>query len=97
DQRRLGALVVPNKDEILAVARKMSNDDETIELSKEKMMSLLYDEIRTWTSQCTFQIGPISIVDEPFTIENGLTTQTIKIRRDKVAARYFKQITNLYK
>nr|CAD1820433.1 unnamed protein product [Ananas comosus var. bracteatus] len=81
DQRRLGALVVPNKDEILAVARKI----------------LLYDEIRTWTSECTFHIGPISIGDEPFTIENGLMTQTMKIRRDKVAARYCKQITNLYK
>ncbi|XP_008794653.4 LOW QUALITY PROTEIN: probable acyl-activating enzyme 16, chloroplastic [Phoenix dactylifera] len=97
DQRRLGALIVPNKDELLAVAKKLSFIDETSELSKEKMMSLLYDEVKTWTAGCSFQIGPILIVDEPFTIDNGLMTATMKVRRDKVAAKYSEQITDLYK
>ncbi|XP_020107003.1 probable acyl-activating enzyme 16, chloroplastic isoform X1 [Ananas comosus] len=97
DQRRLGALVVPNKDEVSAAARMRAIDDDATDLSKDKMMNLLYDEIRTWTSGCTFQIGPILILDEPFTIENGLMTPTMKVRRDKVAERYREQITKLYK
>lgn len=98
DQRRLGALIFPNQDEVLTVAKKLSilNGDD-IELSKEKMMSLLYNELRIWTAGCSFQIGPILIVDEPFTIDNGLMTPTMKIRRDKVAERYKEQIANFYK
>ncbi|XP_010905151.2 probable acyl-activating enzyme 16, chloroplastic isoform X1 [Elaeis guineensis] len=97
DQRRLGALIVPNKDELLAKAKMLSIIDETSELSKEKMMSLLYNDVKTWTAGCSFQIGPILILDEPFTIDNGLMTATMKVRRDKVAAKYSEQITNLYK
>nr|CAD1820483.1 unnamed protein product [Ananas comosus var. bracteatus] len=97
DQRRLGALVVPNKDEVSAAARMRAIDVDATDLSKDKMTNLLYDEIRTWTSGCTFQIGPILILDEPFTIENGLMTPTMKVRRDKVAERYREQIAKLYK
>ncbi|XP_052168585.1 uncharacterized protein LOC127785198 [Oryza glaberrima] len=32
---------------------------------------------------CSFQISPILIVDESFTVDNGLLTSTLKIRRDK--------------
>lgn len=97
DQRRLGALIVPNKDEVLAIAKKLSIIDGNSELSKDKMMRLVYNEVKTWTAGCSFQIGPILIVDEPFTIDNGLMTPTMKIRRDKVAAQYSEQITKLYK
>ncbi|KAJ6815677.1 putative acyl-activating enzyme 16, chloroplastic [Iris pallida] len=98
DQRRLGALIFPNKDELLTVAKKLSvTSDDSIDLSQEKIKSLLYDEVRKWTSGCSFQIGPIQVVEEPFTIENGMMTPTMKIRRDKVSARYKEEIANLYK
>ncbi|KAJ3683529.1 hypothetical protein LUZ60_013756 [Juncus effusus] len=91
DRRRLGAIIVPNKDEMLAIL------GDKMELTIEKMMSLLYGEVRTWTAGCTFQIGPILIVDEPFTVENGLMTPTMKVRRDKVTDKYHDQIANMYK
>ncbi|KAL7177122.1 hypothetical protein ACSBR2_030454 [Camellia fascicularis] len=98
DQRRLGAIIVPNKEEILVTAKKLLIvGADASELSEEKMTSLLYEELRKWTSGCSFQIGPILLVDEPFTIDNGLMTPTMKIRRDKVAAQYKEQIDNLYK
>ncbi|PSS35648.1 Acyl-activating enzyme 16 like [Actinidia chinensis var. chinensis] len=98
DQRRLGAIIVPNKDEILVTAKTLSIvDADALELGKEKMTSLLHEELRKWTSECSFQIGPILLVDEPFTIDNGLVTPTMKIRRDKVVAQYKEQIENLYK
>ncbi|XP_058093410.1 probable acyl-activating enzyme 16, chloroplastic isoform X2 [Magnolia sinica] len=97
DQRRLGALIVPNKDEILLAAKKLSIlEGDVSELSNEKTINLLYDELKTWTSECSFKIGPILIIDEPFTIDSGLMTPTMKIRRDKVVARYSDQIAKLY-
>ncbi|CAL9145662.1 unnamed protein product [Musa hybrid cultivar] len=97
DQRRLGAIIVPNKDEVLAVARRQSIVNDDSELSENKMMSLLYDELKTWTVGFSFRIGPILIVDEPFMIDNGLMTPTMKIKRNEVADRYREQIKQLYK
>ncbi|XAR48372.1 Long-chain-fatty-acid--[acyl-carrier-protein] ligase [Bertholletia excelsa] len=98
DQRRLGAIVVPNKDEILVAVKRMSAvDTEALGITKEKMTSLIHEELRKWTSDCSFQIGPILIVDEPFTIDNGLMTPTMKVRRNNVAAKYKEQIQNLFK
>ncbi|XP_043722147.1 probable acyl-activating enzyme 16, chloroplastic isoform X2 [Telopea speciosissima] len=95
DQRRLGAIIVPNKEEI---AKKLSIlDADSSEFSKEKMTNLLRTELQTWTSECSFHIGPILIADAPFMIDGGLMTPTMKIRRDKVIAKYSDQIAELYK
>ncbi|CAN0911292.1 Probable acyl-activating enzyme 16, chloroplastic [Linum grandiflorum] len=97
DQRRLGALVVPNKEEVL-VAAKMTSivDADATEVSKDQITRLLDQELRTRTAECSFQVGPILVIDEPFTIENGLMTPTMKVRRDRVAAKYQHQISLLY-
>ena len=42
------------------------------------------------------QLGDCRFVDEPFTIENGLMTQTYKIRRNQVAEKYAGTIAELY-
>uniref|UniRef100_A0A9I9DNM8 AMP-dependent synthetase/ligase domain-containing protein n=1 Tax=Cucumis melo TaxID=3656 RepID=A0A9I9DNM8_CUCME len=98
DQRRLGAIVFPNKEEVLSAAKKLSAEDSsTSDVSNEILTNLIYSEVRKWTSECPFQIGPILIVNEPFTIDNGLMTPTMKVRRDKVAAYYKKEIENLFK
>lgn len=98
DQRRLGALIVPNTEEALKAAKELSIVDANAnELARETLYDLLREELRKWTSGCPFQIGPILVVDEPFTIDNGLMTPTLKIRRDQVARRYSDQIANLYK
>ncbi|XP_039825391.1 probable acyl-activating enzyme 16, chloroplastic isoform X1 [Panicum virgatum] len=97
DQRRLGAIVVPNSDEVLAEAKRKSLVDENGEVAKDKVINMLYDELRTWTAHCSFRIGPIMIVDEPFTIDNGLMTPTMKTRRDKVTAKYQTEIEALFK
>ncbi|ONK66361.1 uncharacterized protein A4U43_C06F6930 [Asparagus officinalis] len=68
DQRRLGALILPTQDEVVALAKKLSIlNGDAAELSKGKILSLLYDELRRWTLDCSFQIGPVLIVEEPFT------------------------------
>ncbi|PKA61748.1 Long-chain-fatty-acid--[acyl-carrier-protein] ligase AEE15, chloroplastic [Apostasia shenzhenica] len=71
DQRRLGALIVANKDEVLKVVKNLS--EENSNLTKIEMINLLYSDLRSCTSRCSYQIGPILIVDEPFTV-NSLTS-----------------------
>lgn len=95
DQRRLGAIIVPNKEEILLASR--SSDSGVAELSKEQMAGLLSKELRKWTSDCSFQIGPILVIEEPFTIDSGLMTATMKIRRNRVVELYKEEIDDLYK
>ncbi|XP_027339955.1 probable acyl-activating enzyme 16, chloroplastic isoform X2 [Abrus precatorius] len=98
DKRRLGAVIVPNKEEVVKVAKELSIIDfDSSDVSVEKVTSLIYKELKTWTSESPFQIGPILLVNEPFTIDNGLMTPTMKIRRDRVVAQYREQIDNLYK
>ncbi|OIW21261.1 hypothetical protein TanjilG_31374 [Lupinus angustifolius] len=98
DKRRLGAVIVPNKEEVLKVARELSIiDSNSSEVSEEKVTSLIYKELNTWMSESSFQIGPILLVKDPFTIDNGLMTPTMKIRRDKVVTQYRDQIDNLFK
>ncbi|KAJ4831077.1 putative acyl-activating enzyme 16, chloroplastic [Turnera subulata] len=98
DQRRLGAIIVPNKEEVLETAKKLAIiDSNATELSKVQLTNILKEELRKWTSGCSFQIGPVLTVDEPFTIDNGLMTPTMKIRRDKVIDKYKEEIASLYK
>ncbi|XP_031114301.1 probable acyl-activating enzyme 16, chloroplastic isoform X2 [Ipomoea triloba] len=98
DKRRLGAIVVPRKEEVLLAAKQLSViDSNATEVSQEKTVTILHEELRKWTAGCTFQVGPILIVDEPFTIDNGLLTPTMKVKRDRVADLYKEQIDNLYK
>ncbi|CAA0838656.1 Probable acyl-activating enzyme 16-chloroplastic [Striga hermonthica] len=98
DQRRLGAIIVPDKEEILVAAKRLSLvESDASELSMQKQINLLHEELRNWTKDCSFQVGPILVLDEPFTIDSGLMTPTMKIRRDRVVSLYREQIENLYK
>ncbi|OMO51808.1 AMP-dependent synthetase/ligase [Corchorus capsularis] len=98
DQRRLAAIIVPNKDEVLQAAKNSSIvDADASDVGKDIITRLLYEELRKWTSECSFQIGPILVVDEPFTIDSGLMTPTMKIRRDRVVDQFKEEIANLYK
>ncbi|XP_054805695.1 probable acyl-activating enzyme 16, chloroplastic isoform X5 [Prosopis cineraria] len=98
DKRRLGAVIVPNKEEVVKTARNLSIiDSSSSDVSKEKVTSLIYKELKTWTSKFPFQIGPILLIDEPFTIDSGLMTPTMKVRREKVVAQYREQIDDMYK
>lgn len=85
DQRRLGALIVPNKEELQAVPVP-STDSER----------LIRSELNKYTSNCPVAIGPFVLILDPFTIESGLLTPTMKMRRNVITERYSSQIRDLF-
>jgi long-chain acyl-CoA synthetase len=61
---------------------------------KEKIRSALTTigaKLRPWE-----RVGAVVVILEPFSIQNGLLTQTMKIKRDKVTAAYKNEIVGIY-
>jgi long-chain acyl-CoA synthetase len=73
----------------------------TITLEDERVQKLLRDELtREVKDRPGFRpddrIGPFRLVLEPFSIENGLLTQTLKVRRPVVTERYRDMIDAMF-
>ena len=77
----LVALIVPNKEFI-----------------KEKEKEKINDIINNVNKKLTLveKIKRIQLVDENFSIENGLMTPTMKVKRKKVIEKYKNQLEKLY-
>jgi long-chain acyl-CoA synthetase len=104
DQKQLGALIVPNLS-ALAADKFIPADTELSEVANlpngEKIKALYRDELnREIKNRPGFspndRISIFSFVPEPFTIENGLMTQTFKVRRNMVNERYQDLISKMF-
>jgi len=64
----------------------------------ERPLEELRADVREATSDLrSFEtIHRVAIIDEPFTVENGLLTPTLKMKRNDVAKRYAQEIDALY-
>jgi len=51
-------------------------------------------QIKVWKE--VEKIKKIQLIDENFSIENGLLTPTMKVKRKKVTEKYKKELENLY-
>tara|TARA_Y100001968_G_scaffold280565_1_gene277135 strand:+ start:5710 stop:7671 length:1962 start_codon:yes stop_codon:yes gene_type:complete len=103
DEKQLGVLLVPNVENIIKWAKGHGislNQDLSASSQYESLRKLLRHEVNILLSS---RIG--SRVDErvcgvaivsPFTIENGLLTQTLKQRREKIASRDFEAVAQIY-
>ena len=61
---------------------------------KEELMSIMATsglKFRPWE-----RVGAVSILLEPFAISNGLTTQTLKVKRDKVLTSFAENVRAIY-
>ncbi|HIK55798.1 MAG TPA: AMP-binding protein [Synechococcales cyanobacterium M55_K2018_004] len=110
DQRSLGALIVPNLEALgqWAIAQGVLSQLDPLEgetlahlLAHEKVLALFRQELtREVKDRPGFRpddrIGPFRLLTEPFTIENGLLTQTLKIRRLVVMERYRSMIEDMF-
>jgi long-chain acyl-CoA synthetase len=96
DQKSLGALIVPDL-EALAPANLSTTD-----LDSPQLIDLFREELTREVKnrpgyRADDRIAVFKLVLEPFSIENGLLTQTLKIRRPVVMDRYHGMINEMFK
>ncbi|MEO0807814.1 MAG: AMP-binding protein [Cyanobacteria bacterium J06643_4] len=99
DQKSVGALIVPNREvlEKWATGKGLTLDN----LNAKPFQDLFKKELKREISnrpgyRPDERVGNFVLLDEPFTIENGLLTQTMKVKRPKVSDKYREAIDSLY-
>jgi len=100
DQRSIGALIVPNL-EALETWAKTQNNTKKIDLESKIVQDLFRQELNREVQnrpsyRADDRIGPFKLIEEQFSIENGLMTQTLKIRRHIVMERYCDIIDGMF-
>lgn len=96
DRKQLGALIVANLTPLEAANMILPDaqlQDVLAILASEKVQAIYREELnREVKSRPGYtindRIGPFAFLPEPITIDNGLMTQTFKIRRNVVTDRY---------
>ncbi|MDY6806300.1 MAG: AMP-binding protein [Cyanobacteriota bacterium] len=103
DQKFLGALIVPNLDNLekWAVEQKVAQSIAGLDLNSKPVRDLFAQELkREVKNRPSYRpddrIGPFTLISEPFTMENGLMTQTLKIKRPVVMERYRDMINGMF-
>ncbi len=104
DKSHLGALISPNIDTLQSWAEKQSlkyADDSHIyncpkinKLFKKELMEYIQKRPNCRPFE---KINKFKLVKEPFTVENGLLTPTMKIKKNEVQKKYQNLIEELYK
>lgn len=95
DQKVLGALIVPNLEALEKWAAR------SIDLNSAAVQELYRQELTRLVKErpgyrADDRIGPFRLLTEPFTVENNLLTQTLKIRRNVVMERYQGMINEMF-
>ncbi len=109
DQKSLGALVVPNWEALAqwmgeqpgAPRRTEAASAATVDHNSPAVQNLLRQELTRLVKErpgyrADDRIGTFRLLEEPFTIDNGLLTQTLKIRRNVVMDRYQGMINEMF-
>ncbi len=105
DQKVLGALIVPNLEALNQWASDQSitiNEINPAEaLNDPKVETLFKQELaREVKARPGYRpderIGPFTLLSEPFSVENGMLTQTLKIKRPVVTRNYQAVIDRLF-
>ena len=100
DQKRLGALVVPNHETIGLWAESKGIVPDNL-VQQKPVLDLIATELKQRVRErpgyrADDTIAEFRIVPDPFTVENGLMTQTLKIKRKQVVERYADLIADIY-
>lgn len=110
DRRSLGALIVPNPDALKQWAKQTNREDllvtdggdePGIDIESKPVEDLLRQELnREVKNRPGYRsddlIGPFRQILEPFSMENGMMTQTLKIKRPVVSERYRDMIDGMF-
>lgn len=98
DKPNLTALVVANMDEIARVlGKKQDTDPNTLKDFKAMLLNEINAKIKTRVNFRVYErVSDIHFVKEPFSFENGLMTQTQKIKKNEVCEKYKNEIEKMY-
>jgi len=93
DRRKfLAALIVPDRQQVETFAKSngIPYTDYTYLLSSNGIQSLMRQQLIVSTEDTLphEKVKAFSMLPDPFTVENGLMTPTLKIRRDMIVERY---------
>ncbi|WP_353930936.1 long-chain fatty acid--CoA ligase [Okeanomitos corallinicola TIOX110] len=103
DQRSIGALIVPNVEALekwaemqkldISTQNDSTSTSQKIDLESKIIQDLFRQELNREVKnrpgyRADDRIGPFKLILEPFSIENGMMTQTLKIRRHVVMENY---------
>jgi long-chain acyl-CoA synthetase len=96
DCKQLGAIIVPNLD-----ALKLWAGTSEVDLNSKPVQDLLRGELNREVKnragyRADDRIGPFRLILEPFAIENGLLTQTLKMKRPVIMERYRDMIDEMF-
>jgi len=90
-----GALVVPDDHALKSWAK---SNNESID-SEDKIHGILWREVEKANSDLASheRVKKIAVIEEEFTIENGLLTPTFKVKKKEVEKKYNDKIEALYR
>lgn len=112
DRRSLGALIVPNVEALQKWAEEQnlylhlpestpSPDKQEIALESKAVQDLFRQELNREVQnrpgyRPDDRIGVFKLILEPFSMENGMMTQTLKVKRPVVMERYHDIINGMF-
>lgn len=112
DQRSLGALIVPNVEALetwvkqhhpgdRAIAQTLEDSTLQLNFDHEAIQELFRAELNREVKnrpgyRPDDRIGPFRLITEPFSINNGMMTQTLKIKRPIVREQYRDMINGMF-
>jgi long-chain acyl-CoA synthetase len=105
DQKSLGAIIVPNSEALQQWANQqnlpLNFTTDAQALEDLQVLNLFRDELNREVKnrpgyRADDKIAVVRLILEPFSIENGLLTQTMKIRRPVVMERYHGMIDEMF-
>ncbi len=93
----LSVLVVLNKQQhegVLSKRKELSDKDVNSTESKEYLLQRIFPLLHDFPGYA--QVFGITVIDEPWTVENELMTPTLKLKRDVILQRYEERIDEMY-
>lgn len=99
DREFLSALIVPDMNAIKEYAEKKNiSNPLTNPAFKNEVLKDIREKVQNRTCYRAFErIADIAFVDEEFTPENGMMTQTAKIKKNVVLEKYADKIASMYR
>lgn len=102
DQKSLGALIVPNQEAVQKWLETRNLSIQEIDWNGKAIQDLFRQELNREVQnrpgyRPDDRVGPFRLIVEPFSVENGMLTQTLKIKRPVVMEHYRDMINEMFK